>query len=583
MRTSWRLLVAGLLLSIGCLVRPSGEGSRIVGGTPTNLRPEIGVLTVLGGSCTAELVSPRHIVTAAHCFHYQTGPQIGTFRIFDLNGVLVGTFNVDFSWSLGVDVGALDIAFGRLTALVPVGDATPMAFGGAPIAGDVVSVFGYGCIRRPNESAFTKRFVDYVFASTALNCQGDSGGPRVLGSHAAGGAIWAINSGYEDSDESDQDALDINADASRFGRPMLEAVENVGGTRLTDLASGFPSLASSPAGARIVAGDFNADGDGDLAAVGARGWASVPVAFGDGNGGFTVTNQGIGDFAQWAPLSRSQVVGDYDGNGRADIALVGGGGVGSAFTTIPIAFSNGDGSFVVTNQPPNDPNFPRWAVEPGAVSGDFDGDGDDDLALLGGGKWGTIPVGRSNRDGTFTVTNEIVENFPHWSQVVGGPVSGKPCGGNSTITERRRPTAIVGDYDGDGDDDIALSGALGWATIPVALSNRVGGFGVTNRAAGEFPYVAGGYRVRIVGGDFNGDGNGDLAALGGVGWATIDFAFSDGAGGFRPGKLPAVRPFPEWATCTDVLAIQMDADGRTDFALVGGADWGTVPVLFSQP
>jgi hypothetical protein len=46
-----------------------------------------------------------------------------------------------------------------------------------------------------------------------------------------------------------------------------------------------------------VTGDFNADGRTDLAAFGGSGWTTVPVAQSNGNGSFTVTNIAAGSFA----------------------------------------------------------------------------------------------------------------------------------------------------------------------------------------------------------------------------------------------------------------------------------------------
>jgi hypothetical protein len=48
-------------------------------------------------------------------------------------------------------------------------------------------------------------------------------------------------------------------------------------------------------------GDFNGDGRADIALVrGMPGWNTIPVAFSNGDGTFTVTNQNAGDFATWA-------------------------------------------------------------------------------------------------------------------------------------------------------------------------------------------------------------------------------------------------------------------------------------------
>src|SRR5205085_5734605 len=86
---------------------------------------------------------------------------------------------------------------------------------------------------------------------------------------------------------------------------------------------------------------------------------------------------------------------------RTDIVAFGGAGWGS----IPVASSNGNGTFAVTNA--SVVTFPTWAATPGVqvVTGDFNGDGRTDLAAFGGAGWGSIPVAFSNGNGTFNVTN----------------------------------------------------------------------------------------------------------------------------------------------------------------------------------
>jgi hypothetical protein len=59
------------------------------------------------------------------------------------------------------------------------------------------------------------------------------------------------------------------------------------------------------------------------------------------------------------------------------------------------------------------------------VSGDYNGDGRSDVALVGGQGWDSVPVAFSNGDGTFFTTATPIPNFPAWAQVSGAkPVSG---------------------------------------------------------------------------------------------------------------------------------------------------------------
>jgi hypothetical protein len=75
---------------------------------------------------------------------------------------------------------------------------------------------------------------------------------------------------------------------------------------------------------------------------------------------------------------------------------------------LPVAFSRGDGSFGTTSYLVTD--FAEWAKTPGVkrVSGDFDGDGFTEVALLGVPGWATIPIAWTRGNGRFTVTNQWV-------------------------------------------------------------------------------------------------------------------------------------------------------------------------------
>ena len=159
---------------------------------------------------------------------------------------------------------------------------------------------------------------------------------------------------------------------------MAVAVATGGGnfTPSNDFSMGtFATMASTPH-AQPVSGDFNGDGKGDIALVGGDGWNSIPVAFSSGNGSFvsppanvTTTDSTTfeADFHS-DPTNVKAVAGDFNGDGFDDIALTG----PSWWTTIPIAFSNGDGTFHVTNGAPDDAGFPGFAGTSGVfvVAGD---------------------------------------------------------------------------------------------------------------------------------------------------------------------------------------------------------------------
>ncbi len=331
-------------------------------------------------------------------------------------------------------------------------------------------------------------------------------------------------------------------------------------TVTNDGASDFAGWAQEP-NVKVLVGDFNGDGRADIALSGVTGWQSVPVAFSNGDGTFTVTNDGASDFAGWAQEPNVKVlVGDFNGDGRADIALTG----VTGWQSVPVAFSNGDGTFTVTN---DSSRFAGWASSAGAnvLVGDFNGDGRADIALTGATEFPeTIPVVFSNGDGTFTIANQGAPGLAGWAQEPNVKV-------------------LVGDFNGDGRTDIALTGEAGWQSIPVAFSNGDGTWTITNQAAPGFAVFAQEPNVKVLVGDFNGDGRTDIALTGGAGWQSIPVAFSNGDGTWTITNqaAPGFAVFAQEPN-VKVLVGDFNGDGRTDIALTGGAGWQSIPVAFSN-
>ncbi len=547
------------LSAIGCGDLPDGSTEQkeeaLIGGTRVDdLRPEIGKISIAGGWCTATLVDPRYVITASHCVDYQTGPQSGSFQ---MNGL--GNVAVDFAYAFGGGLGTEDIAFARLASPVPSSTATPATFGPLPVSNETVTTFGYGCTTRSDYSTGGfKQFVTHSYGTTVINCKGDSGGPRVRGFSTDNGTIWGINSGWSDwSNE------DITADAATNGPSLLRGVRTFGGTTTINPTVADVNGWARASGAKAVGGDFNGDGMGDVALVGGSGWTTIVVAFGNGLGGFTVKNQALSTFPGLANLAAHAVGGDFDGDGDTDIALFG--GPASWGLKVPMALSNRDGTFTVKQE--YSQNLQSWSQVAGAypVAGDFDGDGDSDIVLLGGAGWTTFPMGFSNRNGTFSQTNE------------------PDSGGFVSYARTAGPQAVAGDLDGDGDADLALSGRSGWTTIMTAFSNRLGRFTVNNKAVANFPGWAAASGVKIIAGDFDGDGDADVGAVGGNNWRTIAFALSDRTGGFAPANLP-IANISGWANAARFALVgRADVGFTSDLILIGGSGWTTMPVALLKP
>lgn len=330
-----------------------------------------------------------------------------------------------------------------------------------------------------------------------------------------------------------------------------------GGTSPTNDYIGDFATWATEANVKILVGDFNADGKADIALAGGATWGSCPVAFSQGDGSFDVENEPCG-LATWAQNAASRpAVGDYNGDGRADIALLGLAGI----PTVPVAFSNGDGTFNVTYyQSP----IGSLAAVAGAqiLVGDYTGDGLADIGLTGPSVWQSVPVALSNGDGSFGFANQPNATFAHAASLPNVKI-------------------LPGDYNGDHRLDIALTGYVYWDYVPVAFSVGGGNFSIKAEFVPGFPGYTASADARVFAGDFNTDGKTDLAVTGVANWQSVPVAFSYG-NGFFDVQNQRIVAFGGWAPqAPTIVSGDFNADQKKDLALIGPSSWQTLPMAFS--
>ncbi|HEY0307154.1 MAG TPA: FG-GAP-like repeat-containing protein [Acidobacteriaceae bacterium] len=271
----------------------------------------------------------------------------------------------------------------------------------------------------------------------------------------------------------------------------------------------------------IAVGDFNGDGIADMAVVNEGDWitpGTLTIFLGKGDGTFTAAAAS----PTTAIGSAGVVAGDFNGDGKLDLAVA-----NQYSNTVTILLGNGDGTFTPASSPATGPRPFSLAT------GDFNGDGKQDLAIANMDD-GTITVLLGNGTGTFTAAPNI-------------------AAAPRTLAE---PIA-VGDFNGDGLQDIAVGLYGAGNTLSIWLGNGDGTF-----TAGQ-SLRASSYPIGIAVEDFNGDGKLDLAVADGNG-NTISMLFGKGDGTF----ITPVTTIPTSAGEPEGIAVgDFNGDGKPDLAL----------------
>ena len=352
------------------------------------------------------------------------------------------------------------------------------------------------------------------------------------------------------------------------------------------LASGIgtfqsPGLPTSGGDPRdMVAGDFTGDGQLDLAIANEDGTISILLGNGDGTFqaaeqiqlGFHVTALVAGDFNNDGRLDLVVADGFYPGDfGYGEVADAGG---------LYILLGNGDGTF----QPPT--QIASGGRPDGLLAGDFRNDGKLDLIEQApyqnaSGEYGTFVL-LGNGDGTFEAPQWIASVYGQQETLanltgnldlvaLGGIYPGNGDGtfgtGFGTVIVNGDPTvAATGDFNGDGNLDLAevinTSIYSSYSSeIAILEGNGKGGFYYAqNVHLGDI------LPTHIVAGDFTGNGKIDLA-VSGFGLPYILVILGNGDGTFQVPQEVPVGSNPE-----SILTGDFNGDGKLDLAVLNTGD-----------
>jgi VCBS repeat protein/centrosomal CEP192-like protein len=253
----------------------------------------------------------------------------------------------------------------------------------------------------------------------------------------------------------------------------------------------FQAAVNYPAGTNpssVAVGDFNGDGKLDLA-VANFGSLNVSVLLGNGDGTFqTAVDYGAGSNPS------SVAVGDFNGDGKLDLAVANANSGGFGNGNGSILLGNGDGTFQATV------NYNAGTNPSSVAVGDFNGDGKLDLALANADIFnfgvGGISILLGNGDGTFKTavdygagsnpSSVTVADFNGDGKLDLAATNGTSVGillGNGDGTFQppvdyaagSSPSSLaVGDFNGDGRLDIAVADRAS-STVSVLLQPGLSG------------------------------------------------------------------------------------------------------------
>ncbi len=273
--------------------------------------------------------------------------------------------------------------------------------------------------------------------------------------------------------DGDQDLFVAGKNENLDDSYVAQIYENEGGGSFQAVGADLTGVAEAGA----AWGDYDNDGDLDLVVTGERSNGNPSTILYENEGGGTFTPAGAG---LTNVLASSADWGDVNNDGRLDLVVTGRNSNFDASTTV--YWNRDDGTFQSFQ---TDVVDVRGNGE--AEFGDYDQDGNLDLAVAGRGNGYNSGIYQGDGTGNFTRINADI------------------------LDVREGPTVEWGDMEGDGDLDLLIAGAWGESgRRETVLYRNVGGTSFVAAEAG----LPGVQDADAEWGDMNGDGVLDLALLG---------------------------------------------------------------------
>ena len=328
----------------------------------------------------------------------------------------------------------------------------------------------------------------------------------------------------------------------------VQVLVNTTPVQATTASFAFPQTVDTNGGA-IAVGDFNGDGKPDLAIGGVT---LVSMLLNTTPAGASAPSFAPPQsFPTGGYISTSLVVGDFNGDGKPDLAVADNVPFPPNFGTLTVLLNTTPAGATVASFAPRQ-TYPLPRYGHALALGDFNGDGKPDLAVTDT-RYGGVSV-LFNMTPAGATTASFVGAGGVASDVGTGPV-------------------VVADFSGDGKPDLLLSTGR---ALELVLNRTPAGATAVNFAPQQ---TLGALPGRLAVGDFNGDGKPDLVVANGQS-NTVSVLLNQTAPitlapSFAPQQTFATGSGPDWVAVAD-----FNGDGKPDLAIT--SQWSdTVSVLLN--
>jgi len=315
---------------------------------------------------------------------------------------------------------------------------------------------------------------------------------------------------------------------------------NKGSITTADIAAKVDFTAGSNPSS-VAVGDLDGDGKPDLAVVNNTGNTVSLFRNISSNGSITASSFAAKvDFATGS-FPYSVAVGDLDGDGKPDLAVV-----NNSDNTVSVFRNISSSGSITASSFAAKVDFATGSFPYSVVIGDLDGDGKPDLAVA------------NNSDNTVSVFRNTASS---------GPITAASFAAKVDFATGSNPISVaIGDLDGDGKPDLALANHSS-NTISVLRNTASSGSITAASFAAKVDFATGTNPRSVAIGDLDGDGKPDLAVANLNSNTVSVFRNTASSGSITAASFAAKVDFATGNGPFSVAIGDLDGDGKPDLAV----------------